>query len=120
MVEPLRHRQTKGAGTDMCYLKPPRHISTLPFASVWPDHGDFRSTLVTGHSQNRRTYLKGAKGGSRENYSITSSAISNTRSGMVRPSALAVRRLIMNSNVVGCSTGRSAGFAPLKMRSTYC
>src|SRR5258708_39514809 len=30
MVEPLRHRQTKGAGTDMCYLKPPRHISTLP------------------------------------------------------------------------------------------
>jgi hypothetical protein len=30
MVEPLRHRQTKGAGTDMCYLKPPRHISTPP------------------------------------------------------------------------------------------
>jgi hypothetical protein len=30
MVEPLRHRQTKGAATDMFYLKPPRHISTLP------------------------------------------------------------------------------------------
>ena len=29
MVEPLRHRQTKGAATDMFYLKPPRHISTL-------------------------------------------------------------------------------------------
>jgi hypothetical protein len=28
-VEPLRHRQTKGAATDMFYLKPPRHISTL-------------------------------------------------------------------------------------------
>ena len=42
MAEPLRHRQTKEAATDMFYLKPPRHISTLPFASVWPDHGDFR------------------------------------------------------------------------------
>jgi hypothetical protein len=28
MVEPLRHRQTKGAATDMFYLMPPRHIST--------------------------------------------------------------------------------------------
>jgi len=28
MVEPLRHRQTKGAATDMFYLTPPRHIST--------------------------------------------------------------------------------------------
>ncbi len=33
MVEPLRHRQTKGAETDMFYLTPPRHISTLPIAT---------------------------------------------------------------------------------------
>jgi len=33
MVEPLRHRQTKGAATDMFYLMPPRHISTLPFST---------------------------------------------------------------------------------------
>src|SRR5215467_462978 len=33
MVEPLRHRQTKGAETDMSDLQKPRHISTLPFAS---------------------------------------------------------------------------------------
>ena len=30
------------------------------FASVWPDHGDFRSTPVNGHSQDRRACLKGA------------------------------------------------------------
>jgi hypothetical protein len=30
MVEPLRHRQTKGAATDMFDLQPPRHIPTLP------------------------------------------------------------------------------------------
>jgi hypothetical protein len=30
MAEPLRHRQTKEAETDMFDLPPPRHISTLP------------------------------------------------------------------------------------------
>src|SRR4029453_16098558 len=34
MVEPLRHRQTKGAATDMFYLMPPRHISTLRKAAA--------------------------------------------------------------------------------------
>jgi hypothetical protein len=36
----------------------------------------------------------------------------------VTPSALAVLKLTINSKVVGCSIGRSAGFAPLRMRST--
>jgi hypothetical protein len=36
MVEPLRHRQTKGAATDMFSLQPPRHISTLPTCMVRP------------------------------------------------------------------------------------
>jgi hypothetical protein len=30
---------------------------------------------------------------------------------------LAVLRLITVSNLVGCSTGRSAGFAPLRIRA---
>src|SRR5882762_9404039 len=34
MVEPLRHRQTKEAETDMLDLKPPRYISTLPIATL--------------------------------------------------------------------------------------
>jgi hypothetical protein len=33
MAKPLRHRQTKEAETDMFSLKPPRHISTLPFVT---------------------------------------------------------------------------------------
>ncbi len=37
-VEPLRHRQTKGAETDMSDLQKPRHISTLPFSPVVLDH----------------------------------------------------------------------------------
>ena len=50
-------------------------------------------------------------------YSITSSAIASTPDGIARPSVLAVLRLITNSNLVGCMTGRSAGFSPLRMRA---
>jgi MFS family permease len=52
-------------------------------------------------------------------HSITSSARARIDGGMVRPSAFAVFRLMTSSNVVGCSTGSSAGRAPCKMRSTY-
>jgi hypothetical protein len=52
-------------------------------------------------------------------HSITSSARLSSVSGTVRPSALAVLRLIASSIFVGCSTGRSAGFAPFKILSTY-
>ena len=38
--------------------------------------------------------------------------------GLSRPSALAVLRLITISYLVGACTGRSAGFSPLRMRST--
>src|SRR5262245_110465 len=44
-------------------------------------------------------------------HSITSSASASTVGGMSRPSALAVFRLIASSNLVGCTTGRSAGFS---------
>ena len=51
-------------------------------------------------------------------YSITSSARSRSEGGIVSPSALAVLRLTTNSNLVGCSIGRSAGLAPLRILST--
>jgi hypothetical protein len=49
-------------------------------------------------------------------YSITSSASNCIGIGTLRPSALAVLRLITSSNLVGCTTGRSAGFSPLIIR----
>ena len=51
-------------------------------------------------------------------YSITSSARSKTDCGIATPSVLAVFMLITISILVGCSTGRSAGFAPFKILST--
>jgi hypothetical protein len=52
-------------------------------------------------------------------YSITSSACAISVAGTVRPSALAVLRLMTNSNLVGCWTGKSEGLAPLRILSTY-
>jgi hypothetical protein len=49
-------------------------------------------------------------------YSITSSARLSSAGGTVRPSAFAVLRLMMSSNLVGSCTGRSAGFSPLRIR----
>jgi len=49
---------------------------------------------------------------------ITSSAWKRSIGGSVRPRACAVLRLITNSNFLGCSTGRSAGVAPLRSLST--
>ncbi len=51
-------------------------------------------------------------------HSITSSAVICMISGTVRPSAFAVLRLMTSSNLVGCMTGRSAGFSPLRIRPT--
>src|SRR6266852_2918293 len=49
-------------------------------------------------------------------YSITSSASASSLRGMSSLSALAVLRLMTNSSLVDCITGRSAGFSPLRIR----
>src|SRR5262249_20615905 len=51
-------------------------------------------------------------------HSITSSARASSVSGTVRPNALAVLRLMINSNLIGCWTGKSAGLTPFNTRST--
>src|SRR5262249_6586677 len=51
-------------------------------------------------------------------HSIASSARTSTVAGTSRPSSLAVLRLTTSSYLVGFCTGSSAGFSPLRMRST--
>src|SRR5262249_9006675 len=51
-------------------------------------------------------------------HSITSSARASSVGGTSRPSAVAVLRLIASWYLVGACTGRSAGFSPLRIRST--
>src|SRR5207249_7550689 len=52
-------------------------------------------------------------------YLIILSAWYSTDCGIVTPSSLAVFKLMNSSNLVDCSTGRSAGFVPLRILSTY-
>jgi hypothetical protein len=54
-----------------------------------------------------------------QNYSITLSVRASSEAGSVRPSAVAVLRLITSSNSVGCCTGRLAGFAQTHGRRTF-
>ena len=54
-----------------------------------------------------------ANSGHPASHSITSSARSNSPCGNSTPRALAVFELINSAKLVGCSTGRSAGLAPL-------
>jgi hypothetical protein len=51
-------------------------------------------------------------------YSITSSARARSVGGTSRSRAFAVLRLIASSYLVGACTGKSAGFSPLRTRST--
>ena len=50
---------------------------------------------------------------------ITSSACAKSGCDIVRPIFLAVIRFTTNSNIVGCSIGRSPGLAPFRILPTY-
>jgi hypothetical protein len=52
---------------------------------------------------------------SKHRYSIASSTLASNCGGTSSPSALAVCILMTNSNFVDCTTGKSAGFAPLRI-----
>src|SRR5262249_23593199 len=51
-------------------------------------------------------------------HSITSSARERSVGGISMPSTFAVLRLMTSLNFVGCWTGKSPGFSPLRMRPT--
>src|SRR5262249_34907715 len=62
-------------------------------------------------------FLSAPRFASGPRHSITSSAICCRCKGTLSTNALAVLRLIRSSNLVGCSTGRSPGLAPLRILS---
>src|SRR5262249_42657774 len=84
-------------------------INSLASASVCARLETRSSSIVTGLLSGSAIVLP---------YLNTFSARIITTGGIFRPRALAVLRLITNSNLVGCSTGRSAGLAPLRILST--
>ena len=77
----------------------------------YPHHSEPLRSSVLAYFVSARPFI-------RDRYLITLSAWNSTVGGIVTPICFAVLRLITNSNFVGCATGRSAGFAPLRILST--
>jgi hypothetical protein len=72
--------------------------------TVIGDHGPAGPPLPLEALAERPAAARGA----REDYSIPVSARSRSDVGIFSPGAFAVFRLMASSNLVGCSTGRSA------------
>ena len=95
-------------------IRPPHHTPD-------PDRAPFRSLLSDAtelFSRRRGFHSCRAATPSNTRYWTILSALTSTSGGMVNPSALAVLRLMTNSNFVGRSTGSSDGLVPLRIRST--
>src|SRR5262249_12546985 len=98
--------------------KPSLHLrgSRTPAAARIPHHR--ARGLLTGAGRRQRRRAAEQRDEVAALHSITSSASASSLSGICRPSAWAVLRLTTSSNLVGCITGRSAGFSPLRTRPT--
>src|SRR3954463_11793120 len=103
--------------SDLSWLNPTPHAIAV-YASQPLSPGVTQHSLPSGrysllgpdfHRQDRTSFAW-------RTHSITSSAATSSLSGTVRPSAVAVLRLITNSNLVDCMTGKSAGFSPSRIR----
>jgi hypothetical protein len=95
----------------------------VPHIFVRESHQQPRKILISGGKRLLQQNLPAADSCTAANdvhilvfYSITSSAATSSLSGTVRPSILAVWALMTSSNLLDCTTGRSAGLAPLRMR----
>src|SRR5580700_3023046 len=80
--------------------------------------GGLAAVIRSPHWRDKRAKQDGRAEGLAAHW-ITESASASNLSGISRPIAFAVLTFITNSNLVGCSTGRSAGFAPLAILSTF-
>jgi len=116
-IDPSRSLSLRGANGSCC---PFSAIYSSLRAGTWP----FLPLAVAGRGPGDRGRARvGGLAvistiGLPSSHSMTSSAWPSNNCGTVRPSALAVLRLITSSNLVGRITGRSAGFSPLRIRPT--
>jgi hypothetical protein len=107
----FRHRSlSRPADVQDGVMNCPKGTSAL--GPLIPQHQTFAGASRTAVSCQFRTHALQQI----DSYSITSSANICIEIGTSIPSALAVFMLMISSNLVGCITGRSAGFSPLRIR----
>ena len=105
--------------TVMLVVTRTRVAAVIP--SIWRVNGERqtkRHAATGAASYNQLNNPNGARACThkRAAHSITSSARARSDCGTVRPSALAVLRLMTSSILLGCWIGSSPGFSPLRMR----
>src|SRR5712671_4237241 len=88
----------------------------MPFIVACPVISFLRRCAYTMKRGERATEQRNELAAS---HSITSSAVASRDGGTLRPSILAVSALMTSSNFEDCTTGRSAGLAPLRILPTY-
>src|SRR6266545_788500 len=114
-----------GATFDPTKLSQPLDKSSYPLArsqtrgrSQEPDGRQLASLLCARRERPRNRCAAEQRDELAPPHSITSSARASSVGGTSRPSVFAVLRLMTSSILVGACTGKSAGFSPLKIRST--
>src|SRR5262249_37584607 len=114
----------KGAALDPAEVMQSRHKSCRPSTpgrrvrAYKPDRRQFTRLLRARRERPRRRRAAEQRDELAAFQSITSSARRRKDSGILSPIAFAVVRLKNSSNLVGWTTGRSAGLSPLRMRPT--
>src|SRR5262245_17838284 len=94
-------------------------VRRTPLRRCAVEKSDQRRLLLRAHCKRPRDRCAANERDERAPvHSITSSARESNVGGTSRPSAFAVVRFTTRSNLVGCSTGRSPGFAPRRILST--
>src|SRR6266403_3543351 len=119
MLPSSEQRLSAPAISDLSWLNPTPHAiavyASQPLSPVATQHSlPSRRYSLLGpdfHRLDRTSFAW-------RTHSITSSARASNVGGTVRPTALAVLRLMNSSTLVGCWTGISTGFAPLRILST--
>src|SRR5262249_24940835 len=101
-------------GTPLCELETP------DVSGTGHQHADTPNALALLRSRRERPRRRAAEERDERAapHSITLSVRASSVGETSRPSALAVIRLMTRSNLVGCSTGISPGFAPRRILST--
>jgi hypothetical protein len=101
------------------YLGLAAWIDNVRFPILDPtERGNRRAALTATEGEDAYQPVRLSDGLGVTTHWITSSARASSDCGIEMPNTFAVLRLITSSNLVGCSTGISAGFAPLRILST--
>jgi hypothetical protein len=97
-----------------------RQAAEHKYPAISPEIADHQHRLLRARrNRPRRRCAAEQRDELASSHSITSSARASSVGGTSRPRAFAVLRLIVKKNRVGCSIGKSVGFAPFNILSTY-